>query len=149
MSEPRHGWTEHQVEMVVGALLRVGVLTSAAVVLLGAVLFLAQEGNKVVRLDKTDIDLPSAVKESEGPDYGTFHGEPPDLEHLGTIFRGAARLEGRYVIQLGILLLVATPVARVVLCVFAFAWQRDRFYVAVTLFVLAVLLASLAGLGGH
>src|SRR5690242_6385282 len=125
MSEGRHGWTEHQVEVIVGNLLRVGVLVSAAVVLLGAVLYLAQEGTKV-------------------PDYGKFHGEPPGLEHVGAIFRGAARFEGRYVIQLGILLLVATPVARVALTVFAFAWQRDRLYVAVTLFVLAVLLLSLA-----
>jgi uncharacterized membrane protein len=127
MNEPKHGWTEHQIEQVVGYLLRVGVLVSAAVVLLGAVLYLAQEGATV-------------------PDYGKFKGEPPGLEHVGSIVQGALRFRGRYVIQFGILLLMATPVARVVLTVFAFAWQRDRFYVAVTLFVLAILVASLMGL---
>jgi uncharacterized membrane protein len=47
------------------------------------------------------------------------------------------------VIQLGLLLLVATPVARVIFSVFAFAWERDWLYVLLTLIVLAVLLYSL------
>jgi len=63
MSEPRRGWTDHQVEQVVGSLLRVGVLTAAAVTLLGAVLYLAQDGLTVPRYDK-------------------FRGEPPGLERV-------------------------------------------------------------------
>jgi uncharacterized membrane protein len=47
---------------------------------------------------------------------------------------------------LGLLLLIATPVARVVLCAFLFAAQRDRTCVAISLVVLAVLAASMAGL---
>jgi len=48
-------------------------------------------------------------------------------------------------IQLGLLLLIATPVARVAFSVVAFAMQRDRLYVAVALIVLAVLMYSLMG----
>jgi uncharacterized membrane protein len=139
MNEPRHGWTDYQVEQVVGVLLRVGVLLAAAVVLLGAVLYLAQEGTRRIR---------TRWASAEGPDVrdlSHFKGERPGLDHVRTVAEGAARFEGRYVIQFGILLLVATPVARVALCVLAFLAQRDRLYIGVTLFVLAVLLASLAG----
>ena len=54
-----------------------------------------------------------------------------------------SRGEPRGLIQLGLLLLIATPVARVVFSVFAFARQRDWIYVVITLIVLAVLLYSL------
>ena len=50
-------------------------------------------------------------------------------------------------IQLGLLVLIATPIARVAFSLVAFALQRDRIYVIVTLIVLAVLLYSLTG--GH
>jgi uncharacterized membrane protein len=49
------------------------------------------------------------------------------------------------VIQLGLLLLIATPVARVAMSLVAFILQRDRVYVVVTLIVLAVLIFSLTG----
>ena len=52
--------------------------------------------------------------------------------------------DGGGIIQLGILLLIATPVARVVFSVFAFSIQRDWLYTLVTLIVLAVLVFSLA-----
>ena len=45
------------------------------------------------------------------------------------------------------MLLLATPVARVAFSVVAFALQRDRLYVAVTLVVLGILLYSIVG--GH
>jgi uncharacterized membrane protein len=54
-------------------------------------------------------------------------------------------LRRRGTIQFGLLLLLATPIARVVFSVFAFAQQRDRAYVLITLFVLMVLLYSLIG----
>ena len=60
---------------------------------------------------------------------------------LGNVFLGS----GRGVIQLGVLLLIATPVMRVVLLLVGFAWQRDRLYAAVSLVVLTLLLYSLFG----
>lgn len=44
----------------------------------------------------------------------------------------------------GLLLLIATPVARVILTLVVFAIRRDRTYTWITLAVLAVLLYSLA-----
>jgi len=79
------------------------------------------------------------------PHYRVFQGEPSDLRTVGGIVRDAAARNGRGIIQLGLLFLIATPVARVVFSVFAFAVQRDRLYVVVTLIVFAVLLFSLTG----
>jgi uncharacterized membrane protein len=127
MAESPHGWSDQRVEGAVGTLLRAGVLLAAAVVLAGAVLYLVQQG-------------------SGEHDYARFHGEPAGLREPGDVLAGALTLEGTAVIQLGILLLIATPVARVAFSAVAFAMQRDRLYVLVSLFVLCILLAGLTGL---
>ena len=127
MPQTQHGWTDERIEQIVGNLLRAGVLTAAAVVTLGAVLYLIQEGTGT-------------------PAYQQFRGEPSSLRHVTDIVTDALCFNGRAVIQLGLVLLLATPVARVLLTVIAFALQRDRLYVMVTLIVLVVLLSSIAGL---
>jgi uncharacterized membrane protein len=119
-------WNDQRIEQFLGNLLRAGVVASALVVLLGAGLYLAREG-------RTQHD------------YATFHGEPSKFTSAPDIARAASRLEGRAVIQLGILLLLATPVARVALSAVAFALERDRMYVIFTLVVLTLLLLSLTG----
>jgi len=123
------GWTDRRVDAIIGTLLRVGVIISAAVVLSGGGLYLVQHGSTV-------------------PDYRVFHGEPAYLRGVSGIAKEARSLDGRGLIQLGLLLLLATPIARVAFSVVAFVFQRDRTYVVVTLIVLAVLLYSL-GSGGH
>ena len=45
-------------------------------------------------------------------------------------------------IQLGLLLLIATPVVRVILCVIGFARQHNILYVAVSTVVLVILIPS-------
>ena len=121
-------WTDQRVEIIVGNLLRAGVLLAAAVVCAGGVVFLARHG-------------------AETPHYRLFAGEPPGLRTISGILAGVLTFHGRYIIQLGLLILIATPVARVAFSVAAFALERDRMYVVFTLIVLAVLLFSL--LGGH
>jgi uncharacterized membrane protein len=59
--------------------------------------------------------------------------------------REAAAFQGRGIIQLGLLLLIATPVARVALSIFGFAAERDRMYVGFATIVLVILLSSLFG----
>jgi uncharacterized membrane protein len=76
-------------------------------------------------------------------DYAHFHGSSTDLHNLGKVLAGARLADSTSVLELGIMLLIATPVARVVLCVVDFARQRDMLYVAVSVFVLLVLLYSL------
>jgi len=127
VSAPRPGWSDQQIEQTVGNLLRVGLLVATAVVLFGAGIYLGRHG-------------------SEPPEYRLFHGEPAELRGLsGVIDLILFDVRGRGVIQLGLLLLLATPVARVIFSVFAFLMQRDALYVSVTLVVLAVLLFSIVG----
>jgi uncharacterized membrane protein len=116
--------TDEKMEWVISMLLRVGVVSAAALVLAGGILYLVQHGNLF-------------------PHYQTFLGEPSYLRTLGGILGSAASLDSRGIIQLGLVLLVLTPVARVVFSVAAFAIQRDRLYVCVTLIVLIVLLYDL------
>ena len=47
------------------------------------------------------------------------------------------------IVQLGVVLLIATPIARVAFTLVAFAIQRDRTYVIITLIVLGLLLYGL------
>jgi uncharacterized membrane protein len=126
---PHRGWTEHEVELLLGRLLQVGVAISAAVVLAGGAVYLVRHGGA-------------------RPHYGRFVGEPAELRSVTGILHAAAAGRGRAVIQLGLLLLIATPVARVAFSLFAFLRERDRAYVLITSFVLALLLVSLVGLGG-
>jgi uncharacterized membrane protein len=121
-------WTDDEVEQWIGGLLRGGVLLAAAVALAGGVYYAAQYGATTAA-------------------YGTFRGEPHGLNSVSSILRGVARLESPALVQLGLLLLIATPVARVALSLVAFAVQRDRLYVAVTSLVLALLLYGLFGAG--
>jgi len=125
MTDSRPPVRHLRVQNAVGNLLRIGVLLSAAVVLAGGVLFLWHHGGSV-------------------PDYRVFRGEPLDLRSIAGILRDASG-SGRGLVQLGLLLLVATPVARVAFTAIAFAVERDRTYVLIALLVLALLLKSLAG----
>jgi uncharacterized membrane protein len=119
-------WTDRKVEDLIGNLLRTGVLLSAFVVFCGGVVYLARHGN-------------------EPADYRVFHGEPSDLRTIPGVLREALSFQGRGIIQLGLLLLIATPVARVGLSILGFAAERDRMYVGFAAIVLVILLYSLFG----
>ena len=119
-------WTDQRIENIVGNLLRAGVILSAVVVVFGGVLYLIKYGH-----------VPS--------EYRIFRGEPTDLKSLSGIVRDAFTLHSRGLIQLGLLLLIATPVARVAFSIFGFAKEKDRMYVAFTVIVLLILLYSLIG----
>ena len=112
----------------IGELLRAGVVLAAAISLIGGVLYLIATGNT-------------------SPNYQAFHGEPEDLRTVKGVLSDVLSGQGSGIIQLGLLFLIATPVARVVFSVFAFAIQGDRLYVVISRAVLAVLAFSLAG--GH
>jgi uncharacterized membrane protein len=118
--------TDERVERAMGTLLRVGVVTAAAVVLIGGIRYFLAQGNAPV-------------------DYRVFRGEPADLTGVGGVVRGLLRGDGRSMIQFGLLLLVATPIARVVFAIGAFAAEHDRTYVVISTIVLAALLYGLAG----
>ena len=81
----------------------------------------------------------------EPADYRTFRGGPAELRSVAGLLRSAAGGQGQAIIQLGVVLLIATPIARVALACCAFMRQRDWRYVAITLVVLGVLAYSLLG----
>lgn len=121
-------WSDEHVEIFVGNLLRWGVIVAACVTAIGGALFLALHGSRTA-------------------DYHVFHGQPAGLTSVSEIARNAVRLNPEAMIQLGLLLLIATPIARVALSLLAFFKQHDRVYVVVTAIVLGVLLYSLTGAG--
>jgi len=115
---------DKQFEVFLGQLLRVGFFLSAAVVLVGGLLYLMKYAH-------------------QPPQYGIFHGEPSDVRHTADVVRGAFSGHSRELIELGLLLLILTPVSRVLLSVIEFARERDWLYVTTTLLVLAILIYGL------
>ncbi len=121
-------WTDERMENIVGNLLRAGVSLSAAVVAFGAVIYLARHGRSPA-------------------DYRVFRGEPSEFKNLSGIIHSVLGFHGRGIIQLGLLILIATPVARVAFAIWGFAAEHDRMYMIFTGIVLVVLLYSLLGSG--
>jgi uncharacterized membrane protein len=119
-------WNDQKIEQIIGVLLRVGVSLSAALVFAAGVAYLWQ--NHAVRVS-----------------YQQFHGEAAELTSVAGVVRGAASLDALALMQLGLLILIATPVARVLFAAFAFALEHDWLYVVVSLIVFAVLMATLTG----
>ena len=116
--------TDEKLEAIIGNLLRAGVLTSAVIVLLAGIVFVGQHHADTVR-------------------YSTFHFESNGLRTINGIFHSAQSLRADAFIQLGLLLLIATPIARVALAAIGFYLQKDRIYVAVSLIVFSILLFSI------
>ena len=121
-------FNDQRIEIIIGTLLRTGVVLAASVVLVGGALYLVRHGQEI-------------------PNYTTFHGEPERLKSVIDIWHGVMALNARAIIQFGLLLLIATPVARVAFSAIAFAIERDSLYVVITLIVLGILLYSLFGSG--
>ena len=115
-------------EIVIGHTLRVGVIAAAVLVLTGGVYYLIETANTPA-------------------DYHTFYPAAKHSLDLSAIVQNALALNSLGVIQVGLLVLIATPIVRVILSVVAFALERDLLYVAVTVIVLAVLLYSFLAKG--
>ena len=121
-------WNDQKIEDIVGNLLRIGVSLSAFVVMFGAVIYLVRHGRAPA-------------------DYRVFRGEPSELRSLRGILHYAFAFHGQGIIQLGLVLLIATPVARVAFAIWGFAAEHDRMYMIFTGIVLIVLLYSLLASG--
>jgi len=117
-------WTDQRMEEIIAGLLRAGITLSALVVLSGGVVYLVRHG-------------------LEPANYHIFRGEPAELKGVRGIFKYAASGHGRGLIQAGLLLLIATPVARVAFSIWGFAAEGDHMYTAFTVMVLTILVYSL------
>lgn len=119
-----HTTSRRGMEIVLGNLLRIGVIVAAVVVLIGGILYLLRHGGEI-------------------PHYSQFHGQPAGARSLGGIISMLESLQAQAVIRFGFLLLIATPVLRVAFSVVGYIRERDHKYVVITLLVLLILLYSL------
>jgi uncharacterized membrane protein len=118
--------TDSKMERMISVLLRTGVLLAGAVVLAGGVYYVVAHSG-------------------ESADYRQFVGQPDSDRFVERIMAGAGTLRPRSIIQMGILLLILTPILRVAMALVGFAMERDRQYVIISAIVLALLLFSFRG----
>ncbi|HET6248383.1 MAG TPA: DUF1634 domain-containing protein [Tepidisphaeraceae bacterium] len=117
-----------QVEILISTLLRVGVIASLLVVIAGVVV--------------TFIHHPDYVHSTKETARLTTPSRADFPRTIGEIARGLREGEGRSIVVTGLLLLIATPVLRVAVSIFAFVYERDWKFVVITIVVLAVLFCS-------
>jgi len=117
----------HRVEMLISSLLRIGVITSLSVVIIGTVISFWRHP------DYTSV--PAELRRLTSPGAAF-----PDS--LRRVWHGVVKLRGQSVVALGLLMLISTPVLRVAVSIFAFVYQRDGRFVLITTVVLVLLLLS-------
>ena len=126
MKKPgKHYLGDKDIQVILGTLLRVGVIASMTIVFIGAVLYLAGSYRGTV-------------------DYSHFSPEKSGYSSLAAIFQGMSILDSKAIIQFGTVLLIFTPVTRIVFSIFSFLIERDYLYVLIGLFVLCIILISLS-----
>ncbi|MBS9386360.1 MAG: DUF1634 domain-containing protein [Dolichospermum sp. BR01] len=117
---------EKQLEYLLSNLLMYGVLIASSIVLFGGILYLIHHG-------------------SEPAEYQIFIGTPSEFHSpigiVNAVFAGSRR----GIIQLGLLILIAIPILRVIISFCTFLLQRNFIYVVITLLVLTSLTYSLVG----
>jgi uncharacterized membrane protein len=115
------------IQTIIGWVLRTGVFLSVGICVFGAAIYLFRHGHDVAN-------------------YHDFKGVPPFVQ-LSEILKSVIALRGRAIIQCGILLLIATPIIRVMCSAIGFVIERDYLYTGITLLVLAIIFFSM--LSGH
>ena len=118
--------SEQHFEYLLSNLMKYGVLISSAVVLLGGIFYLIHHG-------------------AEPAGYQFFQAEPSEFRLPVGVVNAVISGSDRGIIQLGLLLLIATPMIRVFISLLAFLLQREFIYVIATLLVFSSLIYSLVG----
>jgi uncharacterized membrane protein len=121
----RHYFADKDIQVILGTLLRTGVIASMTIVFIGAVIYLYTYYSVIV-------------------DYTKFEPSKTPYSSIFAILQGLSDLDSRAIIQFGTLLLIFTPVTRVVFSIFSFLIERDYLYVLIGLFVLCIILISLS-----
>ncbi len=126
MAAEKSKMNDKDMQVVVGTLLRAGVIISMVIVLIGGVVYLFGHSGQSV-------------------DYKVFTPELASFSSVASIFKGLGSLRGDAIIQFGILLLIFTPIARVILAIVSFFMERDYLYVLIGLIILLIISLSLSG----
>ena len=114
---------------ILSRVLRYGVVLAVAILALGALLLVASYGF-------SDSSTFLTYFPGQIP-HGSFNPNPASLP------QGVARLDPFSIIELGVIVLIATPVSRVSFSVLLFAAEKDGTYVKITVVVLVLLLFSM------
>lgn len=126
-SSPKKLFGDHDIEQIIGQLLRYGVIISIIIAFIGGTLYLFQHGFEKM------------------PDYTKFKGEASGYTSLPGILKGLRSFSAGEIIQFGVIVLIATPILRIALSLVAFAVEKDKLYVLITLIVLTIMLGSMFG----
>ena len=105
---------------IIGQLLRYGVLSASVIVFTGGIVYLVRHGG-------------------EHPQYHDFRGEPEKMRQPLLMWKAMLRGEGRPLIQIGLLVLIATPLARIVFSIFGYLLEKDYLYTVITAIVFLVI----------
>lgn len=125
--------TRQRVDLIIGTVLRYGVLTCAVVIALGL-------GLGVVRPHKAGATLGEILPQLTSAGMVDAAGPP----RSATVYVSpGSYADPDVMVSLGIILLILLPVLRVGMTIIIFLLERDRVYVAITTFVFGVLLFGL------
>ena len=115
-------------QLLLGRVLRAGTIISVSIVFIGGIIYLYRHGQSVA-------------------DYSVWNGVPVFIQHAGSLVNGAFDFRGQAIIQIGIILLVATPIMRVIFSTIGFVLEKDYIYTGISILVLLIILASM--ISGH
>jgi uncharacterized membrane protein len=119
---------DKDMQALLGQVLRAGTVISISIVFIGGIFYLYRHGHTIA-------------------DYRAFKGIPDFVQHPEGIFNGIFTLKGQAIIQFGIILLIATPIFRVIFSAVGFVLEKDYMYLGISLLVLLIIFISL--LNGH
>ena len=120
----RKFWEERDVELYIGKLLRYGVILSSIITITGGIIYISQHPDQQLN-------------------FKTFVGAPNYLRELTTLLPAVIKFEGMAIIQLGVAVLIATPILRIAFSIVAFAIEKDRMYIVITCIVLAIIVSNM------
>ena len=123
-------WSKHNMELYIGVLLRYGVIVSCIITSFGGIVYFMQHSTPMT--DYTPI-----------PSGADFEGVAVYLRSLSGILAGVLAFDGAAIIQLGVCVLIATPILRVMFSALAFLIERDYLYVWITLLVLGIIFVNM------
>lgn len=123
-----NNFKDKDMQAVIGWVLRAGVFISMIVVFIGGVIYIYRHGHSIAN-------------------YHEFKGVPDFVHSAGGIINGILHLRGRAIIQAGIILLIATPIIRVIFSAIGFILEKDHLYTGITFIVLLIIIIS--ALSGH
>jgi uncharacterized membrane protein len=117
-----------RVELVISILLRVGVVVSLTLVVLGSIVSFVRHPGYA----ESATELPGLTRPTAEP-----------MRSIGGVVVGLEEHRGQAIVTLGLLVLIATPMMRVGVSTVAFLLERDWVYTGITLGVFCLLMLSL------